>query len=209
MHPLEQALNYRFTDTALLTRALTHRSHSAKHNERLEFLGDALLETISSIWIYQNRRDVPEGDLTRLRATIVSGENLAAIARRLNLGQHLHLGSGELKSGGARRNSILADAVEALIAAVYLDSDYPTCEHITLALLKDAKTQLQEYLQGRGLPLPDYQITEESGPEHAREFQIEATSGDYRATAHGSSRKKAEQQAAADLLAQYQNSKHE
>ena len=148
---------------------------------------------------------------------------LAAIARRLNLGQHLHLGSGELKSGGARRNSILADAVEALIAAVYLDSDYPTCEHITLALLKDdlsalpqtatrlkdAKTQLQEYLQGRGLPLPDYQITEESGPEHAREFQIEATSGDYRATAHGSSRKKAEQQAAADLLAQYQNSKHE
>ena len=207
MHPLEQALNYRFTDTALLTRALTHRSHSAKHNERLEFLGDALLETISSIWIYQNRRDVPEGDLTRLRATIVSGENLAAIARRLNLGQHLHLGSGELKSGGARRNSILADAVEALIAAVYLDSDYPTCEHITLALLKDAKTQLQEYLQGRGLPLPDYQITEESGPEHAREFQIEATSGDYRATAHGSSRKKAEQQAAADLLAQYQNHK--
>ena len=208
MHPLEQALNYRFTDPALLTRALTHRSHSAKHNERLEFLGDALLETISSIWIYQNRRDVPEGDLTRLRATIVSGENLAAIARRLNLGQHLHLGSGELKSGGARRNSILADAVEALIAAVYLDSDYPTCEHITLALLKDAKTQLQEYLQGRGLPLPDYQITEESGPEHAREFQIEATSGDYRATAHGSSRKKAEQQAAADLLAQYQNNKH-
>ena len=223
MHPLEQALNYRFTDTALLTRALTHRSHSAKHNERLEFLGDALLETISSIWIYQNRRDVPEGDLTRLRATIVSGENLAAIARRLNLGQHLHLGSGELKSGGARRDSILADAVEALIAAVYLDSDYPTCEHITLALLKDdlsalpqtatrlkdAKTQLQEYLQGRGLPLPDYQITEESGPEHAREFQIEATSGDYRATAHGSSRKKAEQQAAANLLAQYQNNKHE
>ena len=221
MHPIEKALGYTFRDPDHLTRALTHRSHSAAHNERLEFLGDALLETISSIWIYQNRRDVPEGDLTRLRATIVSGENLAAIARRLNLGQHLHLGSGELKSGGARRNSILADAVEALIAAVYLDSDYPTCEHITLALLKDdlsalpqtatrlkdAKTQLQEYLQGRGLPLPDYQITEESGPEHAREFQIEATSGDYRATAHGSSRKKAEQQAAADLLAQYQNHK--
>ena len=209
MHPLEQALNYRFTDTALLTRALTHRSHSAKHNERLEFLGDALLETISSIWIYQNRRDVPEGDLTRLRATIVSGENLAAIARRLNLGQHLHLGSGELKSGGARRNSILADAVEALIAAVYLDSkDDLSALPQTATRLKDAKTQLQEYLQGRGLPLPDYQITEESGPEHAREFQIEATSGDYRATAHGSSRKKAEQQAAADLLAQYQNNKH-
>ena len=179
----------------------------------------ALLETISSIWIYQNRRDVPEGDLTRLRATIVSGENLAAIARRLNLGQHLHLGSGELKSGGARRNSILADAVEALIAAVYLDSDYPTCESVTLALiapelvalpqtatpLKDPKTQLQEHLQGRGLPLPDYQIISESGPEHAREFQIRATSGEYIAEASGSSRKKAEQQAAAALLAQYRN----
>ena len=223
MHPLEHALNYPFRDPALLTRALTHRSHSAAHNERLEFLGDALLETISSIWIYRNRGNVPEGGLTRLRATIVSGQNLAAIARRLNLGQYLHLGSGELKSGGARRDSILADAVEALIAAVYLDSDYPTCERITLALiaddlaalpesatrLKDAKTQLQEYLQGRGLPLPDYQIISETGPEHAREFQIEATSGDYRATARGNSRKKAEQEAAADLLAQYQSSKHE
>ena len=193
MHPLEQALNYRFTDTALLTRALTHRSHSAKHNERLEFLGDALLETISSIWIYNNRPAVPEGDLTRLRATIVKEDSLVGVARRLNLGEHLRLGSGELKTGGARRASILADAVEALIAAVYLDSDYPTCESVTLALiapelvalpqtatpLKDPKTQLQEYLQGRGLPLPDYQIISESGPEHAREFQIRASSGEY------------------------------
>ena len=219
MHPIEKALGYTFRDPDHLTRALTHRSHSAAHNERLEFLGDALLETISSIWIYRNRGNVPEGGLTRLRATIVSGQNLAAIARRLSLGQYLHLGSGELKSGGARRDSILADAVEALIAAVYLDSDYPTCERITLALiaddlaalpesatrLKDAKTQLQEYLQGRGLPLPDYQIISESGPEHAREFQIRATSGEYIAEAHGSSRKKAEQQAAAELLAQYRN----
>ena len=221
MHPLEHALNYRFTDPSHLSRALTHRSHSAAHNERLEFLGDALLETISSIWIYKNRRNVPEGDLTRLRATIVSGQNLAAVARRLNLGQHLHLGSGELQSGGARRDSIPADAMEALNAAVYIDRDYPTCERITLALLaddlaalpetatrlKDAKTLLQEYLQGRGLPLPDYQIINESGPEHARLFQIEATSGDYRATARASNRKKAEQEAAAELLAHYQNNK--
>ena len=198
MHPIEKALGYTFRDPDHLTRALTHRSHSAKHNERLEYLGDALLETISSIWIYNNR---------------------PAIARRLNLGEHLRLGSGELKTGGARRASILADAVEALIAAVYLDSDYPTCESITLALiapelvalpqtatpLKDPKTQLQEHLQGRGLPLPDYQIISESGPEHAREFQIRATSGEYIAEASGSSRKKAEQQAAAALLAQYRN----
>ena len=217
MHPLEHALNYRFRDPALLQQALTHRSHSARHNERLEFLGDALLETISSIWIYQNRRDVAEGDLTRLRATIVNGSHLAAIARRLDLGRHLHLGSGEHKSGGARRDTILADTIEALIAAIYLDSDYPTCERTTLALLaadldslpqtavrlKDAKTQLQEYLQGRGLPLPRYQITREDGPEHAREFEILASSGEHHARARGSSRKKAEQEAAAALLNQY------
>ena len=221
MHPIEKALGYTFRDPDHLTRALTHRSHSAKHNERLEYLGDALLETISSIWIYNNRPAVPEGDLTRLRATIVKEDSLVGVARRLNLGEHLRLGSGELKTGGARRASILADAVEALIAAVYLDSDYPTCESVTLALiapelvalpqtatpLKDPKTQLQEYLQGRGLPLPDYQIISESGPEHAREFQIRATSGEYIAEASGSSRKKAEQQAAAELLERYKGEK--
>ena len=211
MHPIEKALGYTFRDPDHLTRALTHRSHSAKHNERLEYLGDALLETISSIWIYNNRPAVPEGDLTRLRATIVKEDSLVGVARRLNLGEHLRLGSGELKTGGARRASILADAVEALIAAVYLDSDYPTWELVALPQtatpLKDPKTQLQEYLQGRGLPLPDYQIISESGPEHAREFQIRATSGEYIAEAHGSSRKKAEQQAAAELLKRYKEEK--
>lgn len=217
MHPLEKKLGYHFNDNQLLTRALTHRSHHAMHNERLEFLGDALLETICSIWIYRNRPAVPEGDLTRLRASIVNGNNLADIARRLELGKYLHLGPGEMKSGGARRDSILADAMEAIIAAIYLDSDYPTCEQITLSLiaqdltalpetaisLKDAKSQLQEYLQGRSLPLPQYDILGEYGPEHAREFEVRATSGIYSAIARANSRKKAEQQAAESLLAQY------
>ena len=209
----------------MLRLALTHRSfayeHDEPHNERLEFLGDSILGLVTAELLYRNFPDSREGDMSRMKTFAVSEKALASIARELGLGEFLRLGRGEDLSGGRDKDSILSDTVEALIAAVYLDSDYPTCEHITLALLKDdlsalpqtatrlkdAKTQLQEYLQGRGLPLPDYQITEESGPEHAREFQIEATSGDYRATAHGSSRKKAEQQAAAELLKRYKGEK--
>lgn len=216
MEALQTALGYRFANPQLLEQALTHRSHSVGHNERFEFLGDALLETIISIALYQRHPRTAEGDLTRLRANIVNRGQLAECARRLNLGGKMRLGQGEMKSGGQRRDSILADALEALIAAVYLDSDFATCERVTLALfasvldalpdaqsLKDAKSRLQEYLQGRGMAVPSYEIVAEKGPEHARVFVIEAKSGEYCVTASGSSRKKAEQDAADALLAYY------
>lgn len=221
MDALQTALGYRFRDKQLLEQALTHRSHSAKHNERFEFLGDALLETIISIALYQRHPRTAEGDLTRLRASIVNREQLAELARSLKLGSLMQLGQGEMKTGGGRRDSILADALEALIAAVYLDSDFATCEAVTAAWfkpvldalpdaqsLKDAKTRLQEFLQGRGLDLPQYAIVRESGPEHARIFEIEATSGEYCVSASGSSRKKAEQDAASALLEIYQNAQN-
>lgn len=209
---LEHALGYSFQNPELLQRALTHRSFSADHNERFEYLGDALLETVISVALYRRYPESPEGDLTRLRAAIVKSSSLAVIAKQLDLGRYLRLGSGELKSGGKRRESILADAVEAIIAAVYLDSDFYRCEQITLALfapaiaalpdveaLKDPKTRLQEYLQSRDLPLPVYELVEEKGPEHAKIFTILAKSERFCTTATASSRKKAEQ-AAAELL---------
>lgn len=213
---LEHAIGYHFSSRHLLTQALTHRSHSAQHNERLEFLGDALLETIISAALYQRHPQAPEGDLTRLRAAVVKGSNLADIAQQLNLGGYLQLGDGERKSGGHRRDTILADAVEAIIAAVYLDSDFGQCEQFTLTLfadslaalpsaenLKDPKTRLQEYLQGRGMALPTYTLIQEIGPEHARQFTIEVDSEGKTAQATASSRKKAEQAAAEKLLMQY------
>lgn len=213
---LEHAIGYHFNDRRLLIQALTHRSRGASHNERLEFLGDALLETIISAALYHRRPSAAEGDLTRLRAAVVKGTNLADIAQQLNLGSYLQLGDGERKSGGHRRDTILADAVEAIIAAVYLDSDFSQCEQFTLTLfadslaalpsveqLKDAKTRLQEYLQGHGLPLPAYTLVQETGPDHARQFTIKAASQEKTAQATASSRKKAEQAAAEKLLAQY------
>lgn len=214
---LAKRLPYQFKHAELLKQALTHRSHSAEHNERLEFLGDALLETIISAALYRLKPDAPEGDLTRIRASVVNRNQLAALAKSLNVGDALLLGPGERKSGGKRRDSTLADAVEAIIAAVYLDSDFAECTRFTLAIfasilealpdaedLKDAKTRLQEYLQGRGLPLPDYVVSAERGPEHAREFDVTVRSEHYTITASGGSRKKAEQQAAAMLLQRYQ-----
>lgn len=215
---LSRSIGHDFACMDLLQQALTHRSHSAEHNERFEFLGDALLETIISAALYQQFPNAPEGDLTRLRAAIVKGSNLVTIAEKLTLGEYLQLGAGERKSGGKRRESILADAVEAIIAAIYLDSDFSTCEKVTLKLfadnlaglpdpelLKDPKTRLQEWLQGRGLPLPAYELICEYGPEHAREFTMAAVSENHRATASASSRKKAEQAAAEKLLTLYQN----
>lgn len=214
---LAKRLPYQFHNIDLLRQALTHRSHSADHNERLEFLGDALLETIISAELYALKPRAPEGDLTRIRASIVNRNQLAALAKSLNVGDALLLGPGERKSGGKRRDSTLADAVEAIIAAVYLDSDFGQCTAFTLNIfseilsqlpdaedLKDSKTRLQEYLQGRGLPLPDYVVSAERGPEHAREFDVTVTSQHHTITASGSSRKKAEQQAAEMLLAHYQ-----
>lgn len=214
---LAKRLPYQFHNINLLRQALTHRSHSPEHNERLEFLGDALLETIISAELYTLKPNAPEGDLTRIRASIVNRNQLAALAKSLEVGDALLLGPGERKSGGKRRDSTLADAIEAIIAAVYLDSNFTECTKFTLNIfsdilaqlpdaedLKDAKTRLQEYLQGRGLPLPDYEVSAERGPEHAREFDITVTSQHYTITASGGSRKKAEQKAAEILLERYQ-----
>lgn len=210
-----ERLGYRFRDETLLQTALTHRSAGAVNNERLEFLGDAILNTVIAIDLFERRPESPEGQLSRLRASLVRGETLAAIARELGLGEFVRLGEGERKSGGFRRDSILADTVEAIIGAVYLDSDFPTASDLILGLystrlenlpraedLKDPKTRLQEYLQSRGEALPDYQLVESSGADHARRFTVrccvDAFSVHCEATA--TSRRKAEQQAASDCL---------
>lgn len=212
-------LAYSFADPALRERALTHRSVGAGNNERLEFFGDALVNVIVAELLYETFPKADEGELTRLRARLVSEPALAAIARELDLGDALHLGPGELKSGGFRRDSILADALEALIAAVYLDGGWPACRDAVRALIeprlaeaatredKDAKTRLQEWLQSRGEPLPVYELVATSGAEHARIFDVECRidSRGLRAEGRGSSRRAAEQVAAAAALAQLQS----
>ncbi|MEX1081323.1 MAG: ribonuclease III [Halofilum sp. (in: g-proteobacteria)] len=210
------SLGYTFVDPTLLAEALTHRSAGSANNERLEFLGDSLLNTVIAIELYRRRSSSPEGDLSRLRAALVREETLAEIARANHLGAVLSLGEGERKSGGHRRDSILADACEAIIGAVYLDSDFSTVHRFVVELyrerledmpnadqLKDPKTRLQEYLQSRRQTPPEYEVIGSSGAEHAREFtvrcRIEAL--DLERTASGTSRRKAEQQAARACLA--------
>lgn len=179
-------LGYQFDQSALLQRALTHRSFSSAHNERLEFLGDSVLNCTIAKYLYQTYPDVPEGDLSRLRSNLVNQQALAVLAQQLNIGELLALGEGELKSAGARRPSILADALEAVFGAVLLDSDFATAEKVVLGLYvpfianmdlqslgKDAKTQLQEYLQGRKFPLPKYSVIEIKGEAHAQTFVVE------------------------------------
>ena len=215
--PLESGIGYRFRDSALLEQALTHRSFSrSSNNERLEFLGDSILNLIISNYIYR-RFDVSEGRLSRIRASLVKQEALAVVARDIDLGEHIRLGGGELKSGGYRRDSILSDALEALIAAIYLDSDYAQAETTVLKLfhdslqgidldssLKDAKTKLQEYLQGRQMALPSYEVTHTHGKAHDQIFTVSCRLSDLdvHSEGKGSSRKKAEQQAAQNLLQQ-------
>lgn len=212
--PLQQRLGHVFREPALLEAALTHRSVSGSHNnERLEFLGDALLNAVIAEALYAAYPQASEGDLSRLRATLVKGESLASIAVELEIGDYLRLGAGELKSGGFRRTSILADAVEALFAAVFLDSDFVTCRALILHLyqsrfetlppvdeLKDPKTRLQEYLQARQQPLPIYSVESVTGEPHERRFVIECLVGDTVTRAAGSSRRKAEQEAARKAL---------
>jgi len=208
---------YIFNHLALLTQALTHRSASALHNQRLEFLGDSVLNLLIAQTLYQRWPQADEGALTRARSALVCESALAAIARQLELGQRLVLGGGEIKNGGNQRDSILADALEAVIAAIYLDSDLETCKaHVlpwfesALAALssgkanKDAKTRLQEWLQARHKPLPDYQLIEENGAEHARQFKVQCQLLDpvFIAQGQGSSRRQAEQRAAHALLTQ-------
>lgn len=179
-------LGYQFHQPALLQRALTHRSYSSAHNERLEFLGDSVLNCTIAKYLYQTYPDMPEGDLSRLRSNLVNQQTLAILAQQLHVGELLALGEGELKSAGARRPSILADALEAVFGAVLLDSDFATAEKVVLGLYvpfiatmdlqslgKDAKTQLQEYLQGKKLPLPKYTVIEIKGEAHAQTFEVE------------------------------------
>ena len=207
---------YQFRRSELLEQALTHRSHSRSlNNERLEFLGDSVLNLIISNFIYRRFESASEGRLSRIRASLVKQETLAEVARKINLGDHIYLGGGELKSGGFRRDSILSDALEAVIAAIYLDSDYTQAEKTVLQLfddllqavdgdssLKDPKTQLQEFLQGRQKSLPLYEVVQTDGKSHDQVFTVscELVDLDLKSKGKGSSRKKAEQQAAHQLL---------
>jgi ribonuclease-3 len=209
-------LNYRFRDPALAELALTHRSMGKPNNERMEFLGDALLGAIIAEMLFEFHPKSNEGELSRLRAQLVSGPALAVFARELALGDRLKLGPGELKSGGFRRDSILADAFEALIAAVYLDGGFAACRDTVRELFgeriaalrrssKDAKTRLQEWLQARGLPLPQYELTASHGDDHAKTFDVSCTISEplvFTAEAHGGNRRAAEQDAAEIVLGQ-------
>src|SRR6202167_1443116 len=214
---LREALEYEPVDLALFETALTHRSAGGPNNERLEFLGDAVLGVVTAQYLFERFAEADEGALSRLRASVVSGESLAQLAAGLALGELLTLGQGELKTGGYRRESILADALEALCGALYLDGGLaaaraavlrllaPALQSLSLpAELKDPKTRLQELLQGRGLPLPRYSVDSVAGGLHAQVFlvtcEVEALA--FRAPAAGSSRRRPEQAAAACLLEQ-------
>ena len=204
-------LGYVFKQPELLQRALTHRSYSAEHNERLEFLGDSILGCVIAKHLYSNYPQLSEGELSRLRSSLVREETLATLARQIGLGSHLKLGEGELKSGGFRRPSILADALEALFGAILLDSDFSASEQAVLNLYvphletmdanklgKDAKTLLQEYLQGKHMPLPNYNVLAVQGEAHAQLFEVECVipASNISARGSGSTRRNAEQQAA-------------
>jgi ribonuclease-3 len=215
LHRLSRALGYEFRDARLLDQALTHRSLGAFNNERLEFLGDGLLNFVAGAALYELKPKEDEGPLSRLRASLVREESLAKIARELDLGEVLKLGESELKSGGFRRDSILADTLEALLGAIYLDAGFEAARAVTHKLLgslldnlpdpqtlKDPKTLLQEFLQGDSRPLPKYEILSESGPPHRREFVVLCSLNDAEAVAEarGASRRQAEQRAAESML---------
>lgn len=212
---LIDSLGYRFSDPSLVDLALSHRSVGANNNERLEFLGDSIVNFLIGESLYQRFPDAREGELSQMRAALVKGQTLAQIARGLDLGEYLHLGPGELKSGGYRRESILADALEALIAAIYLDGGLPSCREAVMRwyepLLqsicpsksnKDAKSSLQEWLQSRKQPLPSYRIVKQTGDDHQQVFEVECDISHINARfkGTGSSRRVAEQQAAAVAL---------
>jgi ribonuclease III len=212
---VERSFGYVFAEPALCYTAVTHRSAGAVHNERLEFLGDSILNCSVARLLYDAHRQADEGALSRLRATLVSGETLAQIAGELGLGEHLRLGAGELKTGGFRRSSILADALEAILGAIFLDSGFdaasaavarilgPRMSELPAAdALKDPKTRLQEALQGHGLALPVYTLTAVAGDPHVQSFTVscEVPVLGVAAAAEGASRRRAEQLAAAKLL---------
>jgi ribonuclease-3 len=214
--------SHAFADPGLLVQALSHRSAGAPHNERLEFLGDALLNLIIAEQLYLRWPKADEGAMTRARAELVRESTLAGIARALDIGAKLTLGPGEMKSGGHRRDSILADAVEAVIAAFYLDAGFDACRQAVLPWFepllaalpplhqvgKDPKTRLQEWLQARQRPLPVYALIEESGDDHDKTFRVGCTLGDQAITTEGrgSSRRAAEQAAAEAALQRIETS---
>lgn len=204
-------IDYRFTDLELLRRALTHRSFASSNNERLEFLGDSVVNCVVALELYNKFSRLPEGDLSRLRANLVNQSSLAGAAQRFGFGGELRLGEGELKSGGARRPSILADAVEAVIGAAFLDGGFEAARQVVRTLLggvldtidpsnsgKDPKTLLQEYLQGRKLALPQYTVVATQGEAHEQRFQVECAIPELgiRSLGEGASRRGAEQEAA-------------
>jgi ribonuclease III len=213
---LRDTLGYECRDVALLEAALTHRSAGGPHYERLEFLGDAILNCVVAMLVFREFGAADEGDLSRFRASLVSGEALAVVAAEIGLGDQLRLGSGELKSGGFRRKSILADALEALFGAIYLDGGFPAAAGVierlfvsrldrlpSAAELKDPKTRLQEALQAQGLPLPTYVVEAVSGEAHSQQFEVSCSVDmlGLKRTATGGSRRRAEQAAAQLVLA--------
>jgi len=212
---LQERLGCVLSDPALLERALTHRSHGSDNNERLEYLGDAVLSFVVAESLFRRFPAATEGELSRYRASLVSGDALAAIAAEIGLGEQLRLGDGEMKSGGQRRATILADSLEALFGAIYLDCGLEEARNAaerlfrdTLAALpaaaelKDPKTRLQEWLQGRGLALPAYTVLEVTGEPHDQRFRVRCDIGelDLAAVAGGNSRRRAEQEAALRIL---------
>jgi ribonuclease-3 len=211
---LSNTLDYRFSDVSLLQQALTHRSAPGASNERLEFLGDAILDIVISEALFHALPEAPEGDLSRMRASLVRDTSLAGIAAELGLGDHLILGSGERKTGGHRRRSILADALEALFGAVYLDSGFDAVAALIHRVfdakladlpqvddLRDPKTRLQEWLQARGASPPDYELVNVTGKAHQQCFEVRClVPGHEPASGEGRSRRGAEQQSARRML---------
>lgn len=215
LEPLQQRLQHRFADRGLMERAITHRSFGAQHNERLEFLGDAVLELAISTLLFTRMQQVPEGELSRVRALLVRQDSLHQIALRLQLPGVLRLGEGEARSGGRERPSILADAVEALIGAVFLDAGYDAACALVERLFegvrldahlqekaKDAKTALQEWLQGRSMPLPRYTVVHVGGQAHHQVFEVQCEVAQLQLIekGQGASRRAAEQVAAAAMF---------
>lgn len=209
--PVARRVGHAFAQPALLAQALTHRSYGARHNERLEFVGDAVLNCVVARALYDRHAELPEGHLTRMRAALVNRDTLAELARRLDLGREVLLGEGELRSGGPERASILADALEALFGAVYVDAGYDAARAAIervydgllrdadpLTLGKDAKTRLQEWLQGRRLAVPTYTVVAVAGEQHAQTFTAECAIPALGVATRGvgASRRIAEQEAA-------------
>lgn len=219
---LQATINYHFKDEKLLQQALSHRSCGKLNNERLEFLGDSLVNLIIADALYVKHDNATEGELSRMRSSLVKGDTLAKVAKEFLLGDYLHLGPGEIKSGGHKRSSILAGALEALIGAICLDSDFAICQQVVLQwfkarldntdigkIYKDHKTLLQEYLQSKGLPLPQYQLVDTTGAAHEQTFHVQCIIESLGKVIeqNGLSRRKAEQAAAQHMLKEIKDGK--